>query len=254
MQTVRLVFLFMLLSFVFISCKKDNNNTVTKGAITGTITLWNDKTTSQTDASGVVVSIANLPGKTFTTSANGQFRFEDVPFDTYELVFTKAGYGTFKIFGLSHAKPSGSSGTTPVTTIVPAIQMGAQATTTITTHSFTSTTFNGSPGVSYSYGVSPSPSASNRGYVRAFLSTSASVSNTNYAAYSAVRSVLSSPANGGFSLEELNGFGFSSGQTVYIKLYGESFVSNDYTDPSTGKRVFPNLNATSATAISFIVP
>jgi len=254
MLTSRSVFGFLLFSLVFISCKKDNNNTVTKGAITGTVTLWNDKTTSQTDASGVLVTIANLPGKTFTTSANGQFRFDDITFDNYDLVFTKAGYGTFKIYGVSHAKPSGSTGTTQITTVVPAIQMGAQSTTTITAHTLVSTTFNGNPGVSYSYSVSPAPSGSNRGYVRAFLSTSSSVSNTNYTAYSAVRSVLSSPANGGFSLEELNGFGFSSGQTVYIKLYGESFVSNDYTDPSTGKRVFPNLNTTSATAISFIVP
>jgi hypothetical protein len=114
--------------------------------------------------------------------------------------------------------------------------------------------YNAGPGVSYTYTVSPNPSVSNRGYVRAFLSTSPSVSSSNYTAYSTVRSVLSSPATGGFSLEELNGFGFTSGQTVYIKLYGESFISNDYTEPLTGKRIFPNLSTTSAPAISFVIP
>lgn len=244
--------LFISFQFLF-SCKKNNSETPSKGAISGTVALWTDKSTKLTDASGVVVTLSNLPGKTATTNSNGQYRFDDIPFDQYDLVFTKSGYGTYKIFGLSHARPAGSPAQ-PVVTTIPSVQLGAFSTTNITSHTFLLNLFNAGPGVSYTYSVSPPPSTSNRGYVRAFLSTSSSVSSTNYMAYSTVRSVLSNPATGGFSIEELNGFGFSSGETVYIKLYGDSFVSNDYTDPATGKRIFPNLNSTSAPAISFIVP
>ena len=246
--------LFFITTQLLFSCKKNSTEPSTKGAISGTVTLWTDKSSSLNDASGVIVTIGNLPGKTFTTGANGQFRFEDIPFDQYDLVFTKQGYGTFKIFGITHTRPTGSSVSLPVVTNIPSIQMGAQSTTNVLSHTFLLNLYNAGPGVSYTYTVSPNPSVSNRGYVRAFLSTSSSVSSSNYTAYSTVRSVLSTPATGGFSLEELNGFGFTSGQTVYIKLYGESFISNDYTEPLTGKRIFPNLSSTSASAISFVIP
>jgi hypothetical protein len=60
--------------------------------------------------------------------------------------------------------------------------------------------------------------------------------------------------SGGFTASELYAMGFSTGQTVFIKLYGDSYQSNDYDDPLTGKTVFPNLNQASAAAISFIMP
>jgi hypothetical protein len=49
-------------------------------------------------------------------------------------------------------------------------------------------------------------------------------------------------------------WGFTSGQTVFVKVYGDAFWSNEYQDPTTGQKVFPNLNDTSANSISFIVP
>ena len=48
--------------------------------------------------------------------------------------------------------------------------------------------------------------------------------------------------------------GFVSGDTVYVKAYGDSFWSNEYVDADLNKKVFPNLNTTSADASFFIVP
>jgi hypothetical protein len=48
--------------------------------------------------------------------------------------------------------------------------------------------------------------------------------------------------------------GFTSGQTVYVKEYGDSYWSNEYFDVSLNKKVFPNLNTVSANAVSFVVP
>ena len=54
--------------------------------------------------------------------------------------------------------------------------------------------------------------------------------------------------------EDFYKLGFTGGSTVYIKAYGESFISSDYLDLATGKRVFPNLNATTVDAVPVILP
>jgi hypothetical protein len=50
-----------------------------------------------------------------------------------------------------------------------------------------------------------------------------------------------------------NGIKLKKGQTIYIKAYGESLIGNDYDDPNSRKRVFPNLNPTTVNAISFVM-
>lgn len=242
----------LLISFAILlnACGKDDSTpTVLTGTLRGTVQVWNDKTTSIADRSGVTVTIDNVSGKSTTTSADGSFQFTDLPFDSYDLSFSKSGYGTRKLIG---AKLSGTTAGTVVN--LPTIQFGALSTTTVTVLTLNNATYNGGPGVSYNYTVSPAPSTTNRGYVRAFLSTSNAVSNTNYTAFSSLNSALSASVSGGFTASELYAMGFSTGQTVFIKLYGDSYQSNDYDDPLTGRTIFPNLNQTSAPAISVIVP
>lgn len=232
------------------SCGKDDSTpAVLTGTLRGSVQVWNDKTTSLTDKSGVTVTIESLSGKSTTTAADGSFQFTDLPYDTYDLTFSKSGYGTRKIFGV---KLSGTTSGTTVT--IPTVQFGALSTTSVTALAIVNATYNGGPGVTYSYSVSPTPSTSNRGYVRAFLGTTNAVSGTNYTAFSTLNSVLNNNINGGFTASELYAMGFTTGQPVFIKLYGDSYQSNDYDDPVTGKTVFPNLNPTSAPAVQFIVP
>jgi hypothetical protein len=56
------------------------------------------------------------------------------------------------------------------------------------------------------------------------------------------------------SQNDLLNAGFSSGQTLYVKAYGDSFWSNEYFDPELDRKVFPNLNKNAAAAVSFVVP
>jgi hypothetical protein len=232
------------------ACGKDDSTPAAlTGTLRGTVQVWNDKATSISDRSGVTVTLDNLSGKTTTTGADGSFQFTDLPFDSYDLSFSKSGYGTLKLIG---AKLSGTTAGTVVN--LPTVQFGALSTTTITALTLNNTTYNGGPGVSYNYTVSPAPTTTSRGYVRAFLSTSNAVTNTNYTAFSSLNSALSANVLGGFTASELYAMGFATGQTLFIKLYGDSYQSNDYEDPLTGKTIFPNLNQTSAPAISFIVP
>lgn len=228
------------------SCGNDDDPVPqpSKGTIIGTIDAYDDKTTAITDRSGFTVALGNT-GKTATTDASGRFSFADLAYDSYDLTVSKTGFGTFKLFGVNLQTASLN---------IPNITMGAVSTTAVTGLTYNNNQYNGVAGASYIYSTSPAPTSTNRGYTRSFLSTSNTVSSSNYAAFSAVRSNASNNVNGGFTADELYGFGFRSGQTVYLKMYGESLFSNAYLDPSTGKTIFPNLNSTSPAAISFVIP
>ncbi len=105
----------LILTTIFIvlitSCSKDEDSPApATGLLRGSVQAWNDKITSLTDRSGVTVTLENIPGKSTTTAADGSFQFADLTYDTYDLIFTRSGYGTKKIFGV---KLSGTaSGTT----------------------------------------------------------------------------------------------------------------------------------------------
>jgi len=215
-----------------------------KGTITGTIDAYDDKNNAIADRSGFTVALGST-GKTATTDASGRFTFADVAYDRYDLTASKTGFGTFKTFGVNLQSS---------TLNVPTITMGSVSTTAVTSLTYNNNQYNGVAGASYIYSTSPAPTTTNRGYTRSFLSTSNAVSSSNYTAFSAVRGNASNNVNGGFTADELYGFGFRSGQTVYLKMYGESLFSNSYLDPATGKTVFPNLNSNSPASISFVIP
>jgi len=234
------------IAVVLFSCKKDSEVSAnSSGKLNGTIQTWDDKLNSINDASGITVTITNLPNTTTTTDANGRFSFDMLPYDTYDLLLSKTGYGSKKIIGLSHAS---------ATTSIPVIGFGKTSTTTVTAFSVSGNTFNGEQGVSFNYAFSPAPTTNNRSFVRYFFSNSASVSNSNYTAYSSLRSYSSNISFAGFTNGELAALGFTSGQTIFVKAYGDSFQSNDYTEPNTGLRIFPNLNSISPAAVSFVMP
>lgn len=235
-----------ILLLAFSACKKETNPapTGTKSKLTGTVQLWDDKLNSNLDRSGVTVSIDGVSST--TTDATGKYTFDNLTNDIYTITFSKSGYGTTKLVGINHTfSVSG--------TVIPNKSLGKISTTQVNAFSYNSNTFNGAPGASFTYTLNPVPSANNKGFVRYFLSKSASVSNTNYEAFTEVKS-YSSNNIAGFSVDDLAALGFQSGQTVYIKMYGDSFISNDYEDPNTAKRIFPNLNATSPSAVSFVIP
>lgn len=247
------VFVFSLL----FSCKKETNQTTEPetGVISGTVRLYDDKTNQLTNASGVNITVIGQSEKTTTTGNDGRFKLEGLAFDNYDLSFSKTGYGTFKIFGIDHRKqPNTPSGTVSTTQLSNVINMGAVSASSVTSLTALDYTYNEGPGIEYSYSIDPVPSTSNRGYIRTFLSKNYTISSTNYLAYSLTKSVLSNNTKGGFTNEELFAFGFNKGDSVYVKVYGDSFYSNDYTEPSTGKRVFPNLNSVSRDAVNFVIP
>ncbi len=234
------------------SCSKETATPIqaSSGKLIGNIQTWDDKTVSTNDAGGISISLNNLTGfsTNSTTDASGKFLFENLPFDVYDMIISKAGYGTLKVFGISHTSSSSS-----LFTLLPTISFGKISTTSVSAFSVAGNSFNGVPGVSFNYGLNPTPSSSSRAFIRYFFSTTPDVSSTNYVAYSSLYNFSSLSNVAGFTSNDLIGMGFSTGQTVYVRMYGDSFKANDFTDPNTNKREFPNINSNTTAAVSFIV-
>jgi hypothetical protein len=226
------------------SCDNDDNadtSTPTQGDIIGSVNLY-DEGTTQVESHDMTVSIfgTNISA---ITDVDGRFNLKDVPFGTYDLSYEKSGYGTFKKFNINHESA-------PTTVITNTPSLGQSSTTAITDLQVSLA----NDMVTFSITTNPSGNSSNRRYIRYFLSADSSVSNNNYNYYSEGLVVQINPYEATLSSTDLINAGFTSGQTVYVKAYGESFWSNQYEDTTLQRVVFPNLNPLAADAVSFVVP
>jgi hypothetical protein len=175
------------------------------------------------------------------TDENGEYLFEDLLFGTYNLVFEKEGYGTYKVFNILH-----KDGATNIS-VIPSL--GEKSTTEV--DDLTQSQFEQS--ILVNVPCSPAASSSNTNYLRYFLGLTPQVSNIQHMVPSLGITSNDDPYVITLTKEELNGFGFDTGTTVYIRVYGDSFWSNSYTDPDEGVQ-YPNLNMNTVDAISFVVP
>ena len=236
--------LILILTVGLVSCSSDdsNNDTITKANITGSVNLY-DEGTTLLDKSNMLIKVNGTnPLVTALTNSNGQFVLEDVPFGTYTIEYEKENYGNFKKFNVVHQDGATAISSTP--------SLGKQSSTQITDLQVNIA----SNQVVFSITTNPAGNTSNRRYLRYFLSTNANVSNVNYMYYSATYVAQINPFQVTLSQTDLINAGFSSGQTVYVKAYGNSFWSNEYLDANLNKMIFPNLNMNVVNAVSFVVP
>lgn len=227
------------------SCSKDEDQTpdpITKANITGSVNLY-DEGTTQIDNSNMTVKVeGTTPAISATTDANGDFTLSDVPFGTYTILYEKSGFGTFKKFDIEHENNATAILNTP--------SIGEISTTQITN---LEANVSGND-IIISVTTNPAGSNGNTRYVRYFLSTDSNVSSENYTYFSPGLVSQINPKEITLSNNDLTSAGFSTGETVFVKVYGDSFWSNEYNDSDLGRNVFPNLNMTSTNSVSFIVP
>lgn len=229
----------------FTSCKKDENPTsppATKANILGSVNLF-DEGVTQIDNSNMTVRIEGT-GFSTTTDIDGDFTLSDVPFGTYNLIYEKSGYGTFKKFDIEH-KNTGSS-----TVIMNDPSLGQKSTTSITNLTVSSSS---SFPVILTSTTNPAASSVNPKYIRFFLSTDPAVSNENYENAIETLQATNTPNNFNLLQGAIDALGYPSGTTVYARCYGESFWGNNYADPSLGRDIFPNLNPNTVAAVSFVI-
>ncbi|WP_276390080.1 carboxypeptidase-like regulatory domain-containing protein [Eudoraea chungangensis] len=235
----------LILILGFTSCSDSEDSTpdpVTSANIIGSVNLY-DEGTSQIDNSGMTVKLEDTSFSA-TTDVQGDFTLTNVPFGTYTIIYEKAGFGTYKKFDLKHSNTSSST----IITETPSI--GQMSSTEITNIAVTSNTSN----IIISATTNPAGSNGNTRYVRYFLSENADVSNENYNFYSQGLISQINPYDINLSQDDLISAGFTTGQTIHIKVYGDSFWSNEYNNPNLQIKVFPNLNMTSTSSVSFVVP
>jgi hypothetical protein len=249
MQIIKKIWPFLLMVLV-LSCKKNDNTTSTPtnpttASLGGEVILY-DEAKNLLDKSGMTVSLdSTYPPYSSVTNTSGQYVIPQVPFGNRTLVFEKSGYGTFKIFNIIHAYNNGNG--TLVDTVPSLGKISSTQVTAVTTAA--------SPtAATITITTNPGGSSTTSRYVRIFLNSRPSVSNTNYQKVLALYEVKANPSDKTLTKAELNTLGFASGSTVYLRVYGDSFYSNNYDDPVIGRTIFPNLNATTVAITSFIVP
>ncbi|GAB5557339.1 MAG: hypothetical protein SchgKO_15520 [Schleiferiaceae bacterium] len=230
------------------SCDDDDDINITpppdtSGKISGRINLY-DEGTTQLDGSGMVVTVMNTdPIISDTTDSQGHFALENVPLNTHTLIYEKANYGTFKKFNVDL-----NSGNTPLS-FSQSESLGEKTTNSVNTLSA-----NVSSDSIIIHTDTPSGSLANSIYYRAIFSNTQGVSLNQLEGFSATFVSKNTTGNFKISKDELEAFGFSSGQTIYVKSVAESFFSNDYYDPDKAMHVFPNANETGSTELSFTMP
>ncbi len=106
----------------------------------------------------------------------------------------------------------------------------------------------------FSVTTDPGGNNANTRYFRFFLSTDSNVSNENYSYHSPGLISQINPNEFMLTPEDFTNYGFSSGETVYMRVYGESYWTNEYEDPNLGRTIFPNLNMNTVDAVSFVIP
>jgi len=235
--------LLTLLFVVTISCSDDDLGTPVEesgsGAIQGVVVLH--------DQFGIPVAnedmTISITGETYTatTAANGSYVLTSVPLGTYELVYEKEGFGTFKT-EVEHSRSFERGSTTLLT-----YYLGEKSTTFIGGNG--SAAFdNGNLVIDAS--TLPAGSATNPVYLSTFFSKEDNVSNqVNIGLIGPVRYISGSTnVEVEITAAELANLGFTSGETIYFRIYGDSFQTNAY-QGEDGK-IHPNANTTSNASVS----
>ena len=243
MKSLRLIGVMLAVVLVSACNKDDDNPTPAKADVFGDVSLYDDGVNG-VDNSGMKVYIDGLEDMfSATTDSEGKFTIADISLGTYSVVYAKEGFGTYKIFEVKLEKDG-----EPVSLNTPSL--GEMSTTKVT--SLTANTDG--TGVVVTCETDPAGNSNSPRYIRYFFSDNNGVSNTAYKHYTNGYEIKDNPHSKTFLNSDLIDMGFTSGSTIYVKVYGDSFWSNEYDEPSLGIRLFPNLNMTSADEVSFVMP
>ena len=246
---LRSLLLFAVACLVLTGCKDDDEKEpAPTGGVSGELRLADEFGTELTDHSGMSISVTQGPIVTLSETA-GTYKLSGLPSGDFDLIYEKDGFGTFKKFDIQVV--GGAN-----TTVLNGIDYLGQKSTTVISN--LTVTLN-APAHTFNIGctISPAPTASQPRPFRLFFGETNTVNHAGYR-YAPSNTWLATGSSGAilnYDPAELYTNGFTSGETVYLVAYGESKFSNSYTDPETGKKVYPNVNAAApSNVVSFILP
>jgi hypothetical protein len=248
MRTTKLFLALLVAVSIFSSCTKDNNSNdgILSGDLIGYVKLYEVDGTALANNSGVTVAVEGR-NISATTDSTGRYVFTGLRTGTYNLTFTKSGYGTGKEIGYQFVGGGKVFHETSSISKIPSFKITKLTAST-----------NYSERISFT--VTLSGTLPSKGAVAIFVGTTPSVSSdpANYIDYAIINlySSTSTSANTSIYTSNLASYGISKGQTVYITAYSApyNYYAGSYTDLATGRSIFPALDFTPSNVVSVVVP
>lgn len=238
-----------LLLLAFQGCKKDsdkNPDPILSGKVTGQLRLTNELGVELSDNS--TMQITTDAGSFGYSNSAGAYELNNLATGTYNLIYSKAGFGTYKRFNIQVL--SGSN----ATLLNGVDYLGQKSTTEISALDVNFNLMDSTYSIECS--IAPTPNAINQRAFRLFFGKFNTINAQDYF-FTPSNTWLSSTATGqitGYPRSELYNNGFTTGETVYVIAYGESIRTNSYTDPLINKKVFPNINlAAPSNVVTFVL-
>lgn len=233
----------LILAYSFSGCKKskDDINNVNTGVISGEVRLTDEFGNELPQHNNLTVSTQT--GQTGVTLNNGTFKIENLPTGIYQLTYKKDSVGTYKKFDI--AVNAGANGT-----VLNGINyLGKKSTTLISALNVSFSSVDSTYNIGCT--INPVPDSTHQRAFRLFFSKTNDVSSSNFL-YNPSNSWVATTGSGvisGFQRISFYSNGFSPGDSVYVVSYGEAIITNVYTDPMSGNKVYPNLNINSPSNI-----
>jgi hypothetical protein len=236
----RTLFLLGLMMILF-SCKKEVYYEALKGELKGRVGLT-DNSSTITDYSGVSVILdGSSPGLQTTTNAKGEYNFTDVKTGIYDIVFSKEGYGTYKL--VSYQFIGGN-----IPTFIYPISLGKVPDFSIT--SLQVDTGRYSP-YTYFVNVTGKISVLTYSYLRVYLSDRPDVSYTNYQATDVI--FVNNTGEITYNLNNIISK-YPKGKQLYIIVYPGIYSSSSYIDLSSGNSIYTINTQKGSAIIPFTIP
>jgi hypothetical protein len=232
----KLILIIIAFSALIVSCEKDEPNTnsdsvLTKANVRGELALFDEYGNAVTKERMFVLMTSSLDTYWGETEKDGSFLVPNVPYsNNYSISYEKDGFGTYKKFGYKH-EYTGQEGS------IGSVNLGKK-----------STAYNTSLFVSQSNDTThfhlslAGGSNSGKRRVRLLFHNIPEISNSIFSHYTSKFQTNNPQPMLSLSKEYLlNEVGLTSGETYYVKAFGESYFSNAYFDEEQLKQVLPNL-------------
>jgi hypothetical protein len=246
MKDIKILLIILSLSVVF-SCTDDSLvSSLPTGTIMGFVTIMPNSPYEIKDHSNVDVIFENTNFST-TTDSIGKWLITDIPQGTYDIKFSKEGFGAYKRQGFQFV----GNGTTsagysylrksPTFSIID-VSNSTTAEQIIITFSITDTVVN--------------PQSTQ--FVRYFIGETPNVeANTLFYIFQDIEYIPSDQFSAKLSIHksDFDYYGFQSGEKAYMKIYPESSgFTIAYRDIYTGATIYPALGLNSSDVFEIVVP
>ena len=249
--------LFVIIAVALFNCKGKQGDPGPTGAagpslsgtITGILSLTTSNGTPPSNLSGVIVT--NNKGASDTTTATGAWSLPEVT-GIYTLTFTKAGYGTTKVYGSGFSGGGTSYLNTVALSQPPTFTVNFATPTALDTLGGNSTATKDLH-ISANLTIANAPTQDVEVFI--YYSTNSGVDTANYMGLTAITGQATYTAT--ITGAELLAAQIESGEIVYMVAYPSATtttLSSKYVNESTGKTVYTALGAPSAPVVSMKVP